>query len=61
MGNSKPDGTGPQASAPDLEIFGDQVTLHPSGFVAPPDREDNLEKEKGLIAHQAKFRKSPLE
>jgi hypothetical protein len=51
------------ASAPDLEIFrGDQVTLHPSGYIAPPARKHrDDEKEEALLEHAGRFRKAPLE
>lgn len=45
-------------SAPDLEILGDQVTLHPSGYTEPPEREDG--KERVLMEHMARFRTNPL-
>ena len=48
------------ASAPDLEILGDQVTLHPSGYVEPAQRKDDG-KEQALMQHMARFRNSPLE
>jgi hypothetical protein len=50
-----------QISAPDLEILGDRVTLHPSGYIAPPERRDEGDKERALLQHSARFRKSPLE
>lgn len=46
-------------SAPDLEILGDQVTLHPSGYVEPTEREDG--KEQALMENSGRFRKAPLE
>lgn len=48
-----------RTSAPDLEIFGDQVTLHPSGYVKPA--ENKVEKEKALMENSGRFRKAPLE
>jgi hypothetical protein len=50
-----------QTSAPDLEILGDQVTLHPSGYIEPLERQDDGGKERALLKHNARFRKSPLE
>lgn len=50
---------GQAGSAPDLEILGDQVTLHPSGYVEPPERVDG--KEEALMEHSGRFRKAPLE
>jgi hypothetical protein len=49
-----------QNSAPDLEILGDQVTLHPSGYIEPSEKHDDG-KEHALMNHGARFRKSPLE
>lgn len=51
----------PRTSAPDLEILGDQVTLHPSGYVEPPARTQDGDKERNLVEHMARFRSSPLE
>ncbi|KAM3069450.1 hypothetical protein ACMFMG_005555 [Clarireedia jacksonii] len=51
----------PRTSAPDLEILGDQVTLHPSGYIEPPERPDDGDKERNLVEHMARFRSSPLE
>jgi hypothetical protein len=48
-------------SAPDLEILGDQVTLHPSGYIEPPERPQDGDKERNLVEHMARFRSSPLE
>ncbi|CAL8578427.1 hypothetical protein XPA_004213 [Xanthoria parietina] len=49
----------PQTSAPDLEILGDQVTLHPGGYVQPTVPEDG--PERNLVEHMARFRESPLD
>lgn len=47
-------------SAPDLEILGDQVTIHPGGYVEPPaTRHDGAER--NLVEHMVRFRESPLE
>lgn len=51
----------PRTSAPDLEILGDQVTLHPSGYIEPLERPHDGEKERNLVEHMARFRSSPLE
>lgn len=48
-------------SAPDLEILGDQVTLHPSGYIEPPARAQHGDKERNLVENMARFRSSPLE
>ncbi|KAL9633875.1 MAG: hypothetical protein Q9164_004428 [Protoblastenia rupestris] len=46
-------------SAPDLDILGDQVTIHPGGYVEPPSRRE--EGERNLVEHMARFRESPLD
>jgi hypothetical protein len=56
-----PRGPSPRTSAPDLEILGDQVTLHPSGYVEPSARPQDGDKERNLVEHMARFRSSPLE
>ena len=48
------------ASAPDLEILGDQVTVHPSSYVEPLPRKEAA-PEHNLVEHMAHFRESPLE
>ncbi|CAG8977163.1 hypothetical protein HYALB_00003384 [Hymenoscyphus albidus] len=53
--------SGPRDSAPDLEILGDQVTLHPSGYVEPPKKAAGGDKERNLVEHMARFRSHPLE
>ena len=55
------DSSGPRTSAPDLEILGDQVTLHPSGYIEPPERRPGGDKERNLVENMARFRSSPLE
>ncbi|KAI4214835.1 MAG: hypothetical protein LQ351_002548 [Letrouitia transgressa] len=47
-------------SAPDLDILGDQITIHPSGFVEPPQKQDE-DQERNLVEHMARFRESPLD
>ncbi|KAL9585851.1 MAG: hypothetical protein Q9203_004079 [Teloschistes exilis] len=49
----------PQASAPDLDILGDQVTIHPGGYVEPPQPHDV--SERNLVEHMARFRESPFD
>lgn len=53
--------SGPRNSAPDLEILGDQVTLHPSGYVELPEKMGGGDKERNLVEHMARFRSHPLE
>lgn len=56
---ASPKSTLPPTSAPDLDILGDNVTLHPGGYVEPPaSRED---PERNLVEHMARFRESPLD
>ena len=57
MAPSKFDGA--SSSAPDLDILGDQVTIHPTGYVQPPIRNEG--QEKNLVEHMARFRESPLD
>ncbi|KAI5297083.1 hypothetical protein KEM55_005157 [Ascosphaera atra] len=49
--------------APDLEIVGDQVTIHPSGYTsstaAQKDGEDI--EERKLVRNMARFRENPIE
>lgn len=50
------------ASAPDLEILGDQVTVHPAGYFAEsPDIPDDSSPDRNLVSHMARFRQSPLD
>ena len=46
---------------PDLDILGDQVTLHPSGIVEPPEKPQKEDEDRNLVKHMAGFRSSPLE
>jgi hypothetical protein len=57
---AKSGSSGPREdSAPDLEIFGDKVTLHPSGYIPPPEKE--VDSEQALMQHAGRFRTAPLE
>ncbi|KAL8861702.1 MAG: hypothetical protein Q9178_001903 [Gyalolechia marmorata] len=49
----------PQPSAPDLDILGDQVTIHPGGYVEPTVPDDA--PERNIVGHMARFRESPLD
>ncbi|KAL8928902.1 MAG: hypothetical protein Q9172_000740 [Xanthocarpia lactea] len=49
----------PQPSAPDLDILGDQVTIHPGGYVEPTVPDDG--PERNIVGHMARFRESPLD
>ncbi|QSS53659.1 male sterility protein [Histoplasma capsulatum var. duboisii H88] len=46
--------------APDLEIVGDRVTVHPTGFTGGPDVEDGITERK-LVRNMARFRENPFE
>lgn len=49
-------------TAPDLEIVGDQVTLHPSGFTGGNDgQHSDAITERNLVRHMARFRENPFE
>lgn len=48
------------ASAPDLEILGDQITIHPGAYVEPLSAQ-NEAPERNLVEHMARFREAPLE
>lgn len=48
-------------SAPDLEIVGDQVTFHPTGFTGGPGQGDGPITERNLVRHMARFRESPFD
>lgn len=48
-------------SAPDLEIAGDQVTIHPSGVTGGPGAQDGPITERNLVSHMARFRANPLD
>ncbi|KAJ5488849.1 hypothetical protein N7539_003739 [Penicillium diatomitis] len=48
-------------SAPDLEIVGNQVTIHPSGFTSNPTARDDTITERNLVRHMARFRENPLD
>ena len=53
-------GSSPSSSAPDLDILGDHITIHPSGYVEPPSFQD-VSPEQNLVEHMARFRESPLD
>ena len=53
-----PKDDGSPTSAPDLDILGDQVKIHPGGYVEPPSRDGS---ERNLVEHMARFRESPLD
>jgi hypothetical protein len=54
-------GTSPKpTSAPDLDILGDQVKIHPGGYIEPPAERDSSH-ERNLVENMARFRESPLD
>ena len=57
---SPPQPPSPPPSAPDLDILGDRITIHPSGYVEPPFSKD-ANAEQNLVGHMARFRESPLD
>ena len=57
---SDPKPSSARNSAPDLDILGDQVTIHPAGYVQPPVVGDGGQ-ERNLVEHMARFRESPLD
>lgn len=60
--SSKKDAIDAGQTAPDLEIVGDQVTLHPSGFTGGSDsQEDDGITERNLVRHMARFRENPFD
>ncbi|KAL4904991.1 hypothetical protein BDW74DRAFT_178558 [Aspergillus multicolor] len=48
-------------SAPDLEIVGDHVTIHPSGYTGGPEPQDGGITERNLINNMARFRENPFD
>ena len=57
---SSPKSPSASTSAPDLDILGDQITIHRSGYVKPPSPQD-ANPEQNLVEHMARFRESPLD
>ncbi|KAL8820365.1 MAG: hypothetical protein Q9191_007533 [Dirinaria sp. TL-2023a] len=49
-----------QDSAPDLDILGDQVTIHPAGYIQPLPTTHG-DQERNLVEHMARFRESPFD
>lgn len=47
-------------SAPDLEILGDQITIHPGGYGEPASTSKEA-PERNLVEQMARFREAPLE
>ncbi|PYH89862.1 acyltransferase [Aspergillus ellipticus CBS 707.79] len=48
-------------SAPDLEIVGNQVTIHPSAVTGGPEPQDDEITERNLVRHMARFRENPFD
>ena len=49
-----------QNNAPDLNLLGEQVTIHPAGYVQSPVG-GHEGYEQHLVGHMARFRKSPFD
>ncbi|KAI5299285.1 hypothetical protein KEM56_003362, partial [Ascosphaera pollenicola] len=47
--------------APDLEIVGDQITIHPAGYISDPMSKDVDIEERKLVRNMARFRENPFE
>ncbi|OJJ98694.1 hypothetical protein ASPACDRAFT_121257 [Aspergillus aculeatus ATCC 16872] len=48
-------------SAPDLEIAGNKLTIHPSGVTGGPEPQDDQITERNLVRHMARFRENPFD
>ncbi|RAH68011.1 lysophospholipid acyltransferase family protein [Aspergillus aculeatinus CBS 121060] len=48
-------------SAPDLEIVGNKLTIHPSGVTGGPEPQDDQITERNLVRHMARFRENPFD
>ncbi|PYH83772.1 acyltransferase [Aspergillus uvarum CBS 121591] len=48
-------------SAPDLEIVGNKLTIHPSGVAGGPEPQDDQIPERNLVRHMARFRENPFD
>ncbi|KAA8652446.1 lysophospholipid acyltransferase family protein [Aspergillus tanneri] len=46
---------------PDLEIVGDKLTIHPSGFTGGPGSQNDQITERNLVHHMARFRANPFD
>jgi hypothetical protein len=55
------DAMGATEAAPDLEIVGNQVTIHPTGFKGGPEKQDGDFTERNLVGHMARFRANPFD
>lgn len=49
------------SSTPDLEILGNQVTVHPAGYFVDAQGAQDEPSERNLVEHMARFRQSPLD
>jgi hypothetical protein len=50
-----------EPSAPDLQIVGKQLTIHPSGFTGGPEAQDESVTERSIIHNYTRFRQRPLD
>lgn len=60
MPTSKPN-LADEQSAPDLEIVGNKLTIHPSGFTGGPGSHDDAITERNLVSHMVSFRANPID
>lgn len=51
----------PPVSAPDLDILGDKVKVHPAGYFENSQGPQDDASERNLVKNMARFRKSPLD
>jgi hypothetical protein len=51
---------GSSETPPDLEIAGDQITVHPSGYTESSSKHDGPQ-ERNLVEHMARFRQRPFD
>lgn len=61
MSASKAAAAAASGSAPDLEILGNQVTVHPAGYLVESPGAQEEGSERNLVEHMARFRQSPLD
>ena len=60
MSSSDPKPGAIPAAAPDLELLGDQLILHPSG-VSGDGAQHGVDTERNLVEHMSRFRESPFD
>lgn len=55
------DESGASQAAPDLEIVGSKVTLHPTGFTGGAETQEDAITERNLIRQFTRFRENPFD